>query len=154
MIRNNIFANNMKAQLQATRVEEHLSFTFSNNIVWFSSGDLFFSNWPNVNMKADSNCYWNTEVKDFPFGKFSFAAWKESGKDRHSVIADPGFVNPADGNFEIRNKKVLPRIGFKVFNYSKAGVYGSEDWKKLAEFDPGTAARFEEAVRKNEQRRH
>lgn len=154
IIRNNIFANNMKAQLQATRVEEHLSFTFSNNIVWFSSGDLFFSNWQNVNMKADSNCYWNTEVKDFPFGKFSFAAWKESGKDRHSVIADPGFVNPADGNFEIRNKKVLPRIGFKVFNYSKAGVYGSEDWKKLAKFDPGTAARFEEAVRENEQRRH
>ncbi|NJK94762.1 MAG: right-handed parallel beta-helix repeat-containing protein, partial [Bacteroidales bacterium] len=45
-IRNNIFAANIKGQLQATRVEPHLSFTFTNNIVWFNSGDLTVNNWP------------------------------------------------------------------------------------------------------------
>ena len=32
IIRNNIFVNNIKAQLQATRVEKHRSFSFTNNI--------------------------------------------------------------------------------------------------------------------------
>ena len=151
-IRNNIFVNNMKAQLQATRVEEHLSFTFTNNIVWFSSGDLLSSNWDKINIHSDKNCYWDTRTKYIGFKKQSFAEWQKSGKDVHSIVADPKFANPADNDFRIKNKTVLRKTGFKEFDYSKAGVYGTDEWKNLAEFDPAVARRFDEAIIKNENR--
>jgi len=150
IIRNNIFANNLKAQLQATRVEEHLSFSFTNNIVWFASGDLFSSNWEKVKIQSDNNCYWNPDKKDFAFGKSSFPEWQKSGKDQHSVIADPGFADPLAFDFSIKNKKVAKKIGFREFDCSQAGVFGSEEWKKLAAFDPEIARLFNEALQKNE----
>jgi len=150
IIRNNIFANNLKAQLQATRVEEHLSFTFINNIVWFASGNLFSSNWEKVKIRSDSNCYWNTNKKDLLFGAMTFEDWQKSGKDRHSVIADPGFADSFD--FRVKNNKVARKIGFREFDYSQAGVYGSDEWKKLAAFDPEIAEQFDEAVRRNEEK--
>ncbi len=152
IIRNNIFANNLKAQLQATRVEEHLSFLFTNNIVWFASGGLFSSNWEKVKIQSDNNCYWNPDKKDFAFGKSSFLNWQKSGKDQHSVIADPGFIDPLAFDFRIRNKKVAVKIGFREFDYSQAGVYGSVEWKKLAAFDAEIAELFDEAVRRNEEK--
>jgi len=152
LIRNNIFANNMKAQLQATRIEDHLSFTFTNNIICFSGGNLLASNWDKIKVKSDKNCYWDVRSKGIRFKEQSFAEWQKSGKDVHSVIADPGFVSPSGFDFRIKNKAVLRKIGFKEFDYSQAGVYGLPEWKKLAEFDPSAAARFEQAIEQNEQR--
>jgi parallel beta-helix repeat protein len=152
IIRNNIFANNLKAQLQATRVEEHLSFTFAHNIIWFSTGDLLSSNWDKIKIQSDDNCYWDGRAKDIRFKKLSFAEWQKSGKDVHSVVADPRFVNPSAFDFRIKNRAVTRKIGFKEFDYSQAGVYGSEEWKKRAAFDPAVAKRFDEAVEPNEKR--
>ena len=152
ILRNNIFANNLKAQLQATRIENHLSFSFNNNIVWFSTGDLLSNNWDKINIQSDHNCYWDTRTKDIRFGKLSFAEWKKSGKDLHSIIANPEFANASAFDFRIKNSAAMRKIGFKVFDYSKAGVYGTEEWKKLAAFDPEIAKRFDEAVLRNENR--
>ncbi len=152
IIRNNIFANNLKAQLQATRVEDHLSFTFSNNIIWFTSGDLLSSSWGKVRLQSDNNCYWDTRTKDIRFGKLSLGEWKKSDKDLHSIIANPEFADPSAFNFSIKNKSAMRKIGFKEFDYSKAGVYGSDEWIKLAAFNPAVAARFEEAIQRNEMR--
>ena len=137
IIRNNIFANNMKAQLQATRVEEHLSFTFSNNIIWFNTADLLSNNWNKIQIQSDKNCYWDARTKDIRFSNQSFAEWQKSGKDVHSIIADPGFTNPSAFDFRIKNKAVSRKIGFKEFDYSQAGVYGSEEWKKTGHFRSG-----------------
>jgi parallel beta-helix repeat protein len=153
MIRNNIFTNNLKAQLQATRIETHLSFTFTNNIVWFNTGKLLDSNWDKFKIQSDNNCYWDTRTKDILFKKWSFDEWKKSGKDTHSIIGDPAFVNPSSFDFRIKNKNVLHKTGFKEFNYSLAGVYGSEEWKKLASLNPLIAEQFDEASLKNEARK-
>jgi parallel beta-helix repeat protein len=153
IIRNNIFANNLKAQLQATRIETHLSFTFTNNIVWFNTGKLLDSNWDKFKIQSDNNCYWDTRTKDILFKKWSFDEWKKSGKDTHSIIADPAFANPASFDFRIKNKTVLHKTGFKEFNYALAGVYGSEEWKKLADLNPVIAEQFDGAILKNEFRK-
>lgn len=151
-IRNNIFVNNMKAQLQATRIEDHLSFTFSNNIIWFNTGELLSSNWAKINLQSDKNCYWDPRNKNIQFKNQSFAEWQKAGKDVHSIIADPEFVNPEALNFRIKNKAVLRKTGFKEFDYSRAGVYGTDEWRKLAAFDPEIAIRFDEAIVLNEKR--
>jgi len=146
IIRNNIFALNIKAQLQATRVEEHRSITFTNNIIYFDKGSLLSSNWHKFNLLSDYNCYWDTRTKDLRFADKSFSDWQKSGKDIHSIIADPLFVNPAAFDFHFKNLSVAKKIRFVPFDYSQAGVYGSEEWKKLASFDPKIAEKFDKIV--------
>jgi len=146
IIRNNIFALNIRAQLQATRVEEHRSFSFTNNIIYFNSGALLSSNWHKFNLLSDYNCYWDIRSKDIMFADSTFSGWKKKGNDRHSIIADPLFVNPAAFDFNFKKLSVVRKIKFVPFDYSKAGVYGSADWKKLAEFDKSFEVKFDNTV--------
>ncbi len=150
IIRNNIFAFNIKSQLQATRVEEHLSLTFTNNIIYYSKGTLLSSNWNKFKLNTDYNCYWDTRTKDIKFTDKTFAEWQKSEKDQHSVIADPMFVDPAAFDFHFKNQSVAKKIKFKPFDYSKAGVYGSEEWKKLAQLDKELENKFDDIVEKFE----
>lgn len=60
------------------------------------------------------------------------AEWQKSGRNTGSIIADPMFVNAARDDFRFRRDSPARRIGFKPFNYTQAGVYGSADWKRLA----------------------
>lgn len=135
MIRNNIFATQIKAQLQATRVEEHRSFSFMNNIVYFNSGKLGENNWAKVNAVLDSNIYWDSRNPDM-----------KMDKEKNSLVADPMFADLPAADFTIRNKKAIRSVGFEPFDYTKAGVYGSSSWKELAMFDPGLARQFSEMV--------
>jgi hypothetical protein len=146
IITNNIFALNIRAQLQATRIEEHRSLSFTNNIVYFNKGKLLSGNWNKFNLLTDYNCYWDTRTRDIEFGS-SFKDWKKAGKDIHSLIADPLFVNPESFDFHFKSLTVARKIKFSPFDYSKAGVYGSEVWKKLAEIDPEISERFDERVK-------
>jgi hypothetical protein len=150
IIRNNIFALNIKAQLQATRVEKHRSISFTNNIIYFDKGSLLSSNWHKFNLLSDYNCYCDSRSKTIRFADQTFNEWQKSGKDIHSIIADPLFVNPAAFDFHFKNLSVAKKIKFTPFDYSKPGVYGSEEWKKLAEFDPDLAKEFDDMVIKNE----
>jgi hypothetical protein len=146
IIRNNIFAFNIRAQLQATRVEQHRSFTFTNNIIYYSNGDLLSNNWKKIDIITDNNCYWDTRTKDIRFSEQSFADWQKSGKDVHSVIADPLFVDPAGFDFHFKKVSVAKKIKFVPFDYSRAGVYGSDEWKNLALFDKNLSDKFDETV--------
>jgi hypothetical protein len=152
IIRNNIFAFNIRSQLQATRIEEHKSLSFTNNIIYLDRGTLLSSNWHKFNLFADKNVYWDTRAKDIKFGDISFADWKKSGKDIHSIIADPLFVNPATFDFHLKNNSVAKRIGFVPFDYSEAGVYGSDKWKNLAKFDAGLEIKFDNIVNQSERK--
>jgi parallel beta-helix repeat protein len=152
LIRNNIFADNIKAQLQATRVEPHQSFVFTNNIVYFNNGTLLSSNWAKFNLLSDQNCYWDTRSSEPVFGKQSLKDWQQAGKDQHSIVADPGFVNPDAFDFRLRNTDVVGRIGFKPFDYSQAGVYGTIAWKNKARFDSAVAQAFDQMVTQHEKK--
>jgi hypothetical protein len=152
LIRNNIFAENLRAQLQATRIEPHRSFTFTRNIIYFNSGTLLSNNWDRINLTASQNDYWDTRTKDIRFGKFTFKEWQQAGKDAHSLVADPGFVNPTAFDFRFKNQQVIRKIGFKPFDYTQAGVYGSPDWKDKARFDAGLAQEFDRVVEEHEQK--
>jgi len=150
IIRNNIFAFNIRSQLQATRVEEHRSLTFMNNIICFDRGTLLSSNWHKFNLTSDRNCYWDTRTKDIRFGDYLFKDWKNTGKDIHSVIADPMFVNADEYDFHFKKLSTVTKIGFVPFEYTRAGVYGTEEWLNKARFDPKFKARFDEIITSRE----
>jgi hypothetical protein len=152
IIRNNIFAFNIRSQLQATRIEEHRSISFSNNIIYFNKGSLLSSNWHKFNLFTDYNCYWDTRTGDIRFNEKSFEDWKKEGKDTHSIVADPLFADPEGFNFHFRKMTVAKKIKFVPFDYSQAGVYGSEEWKNLSLFDTGLEKKFNKIVELAEMR--
>lgn len=147
IVRNNIFAGQIRTQLEASRIEEHLSFEFSNNIIYYSKGVMCGINWANVGHKSDYNCYFCSDSeKKIEFQGISFDEWQKKGQDINSVIADPQFADVAAGNFTPKNKAMLKKIGFKPFDYSKAGVYGSKAWRQKAELSKEQEEAFDKLV--------
>ncbi len=139
VVRNNILAFSQLHQIQATRVEEHLSFTFENNIVYWDTGPLLSGRWKQIKVKMRNNCYWNTSGKEVKPAGMTFEEWQERGQDADSIIADPMFINAENFDFRLKPNSPALRTGFKPFDYSKAGVYGDPVWIKKAqniEFPP------------------
>lgn len=128
IVRNNILAFSKLYQVQASRVEDHLSFTFENNIVYYDTGVLLSGPWNRVKLNMDNNCYWALG-SDVSFIGKSPPDWiKETGHDKKSIIADPLFVDAKNYDFHLKPNSPALKIGFKPFDYTKAGVYGDPDW--------------------------
>jgi len=123
---NNIVAFNSPAQFVRTRREEHRSFIIDHNIAIFSNS-LFASNWSD-NFDIDYNLYYNTTKAEIKFDGKTFTEWKALGRDVHSIIADPMFVDPAKDDYRLKPGSPASRIGFRPFDYKKAGVYGDPKW--------------------------
>lgn len=154
IIRNNIFAFNILSQVGLSRPEPHLSFSFVHNIVYSDKGNLFSdtyvkNSWTKANTHLDFNCYQDLRTPNPVFYGMSFAGWQKAGKDLHSVVADPLFVDPHNLDFHFKSRKVAKKIGFAPFDYGKAGVYGDESWKDLAKLDSSLIKSFDDAVIKN-----
>ena len=121
---NNIFALNKEAQLARTRPEPHLSFYFTNNIVYFDSGKLVSGNWSGQ-VGLDHNLYFDTRFSSthLPLdGVLKFDEWRASGHDIHSIFIDPLFVNPAAGDFRLRSSSPAASFGFHPFELRDVGV--------------------------------
>jgi hypothetical protein len=131
-VRNNIFAFSRDGQLQRSRVEKHLSFKFHQNIVYWNGGPLFHGSWRDDNVQLESNLYWDASAAPIQFEQMTFAQWQASGKDRGSLVADPKFGAPEQGDFRLGPDSPAAKIGFKPFDYRQAGVYGDPAWVKLA----------------------
>ena len=131
-VRNNIFVESREHQLQATRPEGHLSFTFSNNIVyWTHPGPTLGGAWDKVRFEGGSNVFWSTAgAPKFPGG--DLAKWQAAGHELGSIISDPLFADPANGDFRLKPESPAVKLGFKPFDSSKAGVYGDPQWIALA----------------------
>ena len=122
-IRNNIFAFATEHQIQRTRTEQHISFYFERNIVyWDNDSPLLGSNWKDDNFRMDYNLYWRGgKPITFP-GGLDLARWQSERKqDRNSLIADPLFVDAANGDFRLKPDSPALKLGFKPFDYTKAG---------------------------------
>ncbi len=132
IIRNNILAFSKLHQIQATRVEDHLSFTFENNIVYWNTGPLLSGRWKEVRTKMRNNCYWNTSGKEIRPAGMSFEQWQQKGHDIGTIIADPMFVDADNYDFRLKPNSPALKIGFKPFDYNRAGVYGNKKWVELA----------------------
>jgi hypothetical protein len=80
-------------------------------------------NWKDNNFKLDRNVYWNAAGKPVTFaGGLDLEQWRQTrGQDLQSLIADPGFVAPENGDFRLKPDSPAARIGFRPFDYTKAG---------------------------------
>ncbi len=130
-VTNNIIAYCGDFQVIRSTQEQHTSFTFDRNIVIFDTNPLG-SEWGNNKYVIDNNLYFNSAGKEFKFAGNPLAAWRAKGHDVNSIIADPLFRNPKKLDFRFKSDVAISKIGFKPFDYTKAGVYGDAAWKTLA----------------------
>ena len=132
IIRNNIFAFAKEHQIQRSRKEAHLSFSFSNNIVLWDSGKLLDGQWKDTNVIMSHNLYWRTDGQPIDFAGRTFAQWQQWGMDAGSLIAEPLFVDAAKRDFQLRPGSPAEKVGFRPFDFSQAGVKFSPEWQALA----------------------
>lgn len=119
VIRNNIFAYGREYQVRRSRVEDHLSFTYEQNIVLFDSEELFHGHWGDDGVAVGRNLYWRGG------GDVDISKADTSGE---SVIADPRFVDPKNDDFRFIDMSAADKIGFQAFDVTAAGVYGEDQW--------------------------
>jgi hypothetical protein len=154
-IRNNILVNSLVQQIQRSRAEEHLSFTFEKNIVYYTTGKLLDGNWKtkpgsfilksNLYFKAPKTTFSGLAASaasnphlqvnsDIPmtFDGASFEEWQKKGNDPGSLVADPRFADVSKADFRVPADSPALKVGFKPFDYTKAGVYGDPKWIELA----------------------
>ena len=126
IVRNNVFAFGKEHQVMRTRDEEHLSFFFTNNIVYFDSGTLLGSSWKNDRFVIDHNLYFDTRsapaLENIKFTGATLEKWRARGHDAHSVIADPLFIAPEKFDFRLSKNSPALALGFKPINVTTVGV--------------------------------
>lgn len=149
VIRNNVFAYAKMYQLQCTRVEEHRSFDFTNNIIVFKEGMVLQGAWNTIDIEMDYNMYWNSSATAYDFNGASFKKWQQTGYDAHSFVGNPNFRDAPNFDFRLKNKKAIAKINFTPIDYSKIGVYGSDLWLQKAVLPTQITDDFKKAVAKN-----
>jgi hypothetical protein len=73
--------------------------------------------------------------------------WQEKGFDRHSIFADPLFIDDENGNYQVKPQSPALQLGFKNFDMNKFGVlkpaFQLEVSKELRHYKPApTKAEF------------
>lgn len=145
MIRDNVWAYGRNGQVSITRPEQHVSFTFHRNIV-VGAGMPAFVGYPdhrdirNFRIDSDLNLFWdaaplpgaaraaNAERATQQDGSVGFEIverldeeWERRGHDRHSITADPLFVDSAARDFRVREGSPAAGLGIRVPDVSGAG---------------------------------
>ena len=140
-VRNNIFALGRLQQLSRSRVEPHMSCYFENNIVYFKEGKLLDNSWRDKPYKfyyhpsqpdgreakstftMDWNLYYNPvkSLAEVDFNGLSFDNWKQTGKDIHSVYADPMFKDIDNKDFRLKDDSPAFKLGFKQIDMKSVG---------------------------------
>ncbi len=105
---------------------------FVNNTLhphcWFdNSGDVFRNNIVMTAYRPAGgmpNGKWGKEVDYnlFACSEKDRLRFVSHGCDQHSIVADPGFLNPANGDFRVRPDSPALRLGFQNFPIDEYGV--------------------------------
>ncbi len=117
IVRNNVFASSREAQIARSRAEPHRSFTFSNNIVYWSEGNLLAGTWEGDGYLFEHNDYWCTK------GDVALASLPTHAQEHMSIVSDPLFVDVAHDDFRLKPESpALTRmIGFQPVDWRDVG---------------------------------
>ena len=132
VVRNNILAFSEEGQIQRSRIEDHTSFTFENNIVVWDKPPLLASNWKDGHYVMRNNLFYfcgeatddDAKAQKF-FANDTLSQWQADGHDTGSILANPEFTDAKNGDFSFKNgepNEAVRSIGFVPFDFTKSGV--------------------------------
>jgi hypothetical protein len=116
--------------------EKHAGFKDSNDIytrniyVNTRDGQAWTRSFPmeHLPLLMDYNLYFNYtgDKPTFDVKKLTWEQWQAKGADTHSVFADPMFVDPANGDYSVKDESPALKLGFKNFPMDRFGTQKSE----------------------------
>jgi hypothetical protein len=145
IIRNNIFAFGRLSQIALSRIPPkeyemtaHVAgqkaFTFEHNIVVTREQPVFQGGYLADLRKncilGDNNIYWSISAQPILFCSgdplkqapmLSWTAWQATGRDSHSLIADPLFRNLAQDDFALQPDSPALALGFQPLDLRNVG---------------------------------
>jgi hypothetical protein len=132
LVRNNVFAFGESAVLAHGKAEkEHCSIRFERNVLLTDGKPIFRAGHGcrlhDRNHASDLNLLWDVSARQLTFAerdgqtRMSFQEWKSLGHDRHSIVADPRFVDPRGGDYSLSGDSPLGEIGFEPIDLSDVG---------------------------------
>lgn len=128
VIRNNILVDSRERQVTVSRAEPHQSISFERNIIAWKTGPALSGAWGHAKTVSGSNLWFNSAGTPIEFMGKSLTEWQKLGHEEGSIIADPLFVDAARGDFRLKTGSPALALGFKPFDWSKAGVHGDAAW--------------------------
>jgi hypothetical protein len=130
-IANNIFAFSSGPPMQATRVEDHLSFLLERNLIVSSNAPFFTGPWEKIQFQSRSNCfaYFGAPMALFPNG--DLGTWQKAGHETGSILTTLRFRGDWP-DVTLPGQSPANAVGFERLDSKEAGVYGDRGWKRLA----------------------
>ena len=145
-IRNNILAFCEENGIWRLSNHDNEKITVERNIIAQREG-MMISGYchPEHFADIDRNLYWAAGdhrpifddwsgriVKEVPrTGEMGFEEWQQLGQDTHSVVANPEFAAAGGRDFRLREDSPAGKVGFEEFDFTKAGLYGDEQWTSM-----------------------
>lgn len=124
-VRNNILAFGDEAILRVSRPEEHVSLLVENNIFYTNGTPLYRLEDGHIDNKtvvAGHNILWDTMGKYTYRNGLTLQEAQEKGLDATSVVVDPCFADPQNGDFTMPEDSPAYAHGFKKIDTSDVGV--------------------------------
>jgi len=123
-VENNILAFNRIAQVDRGGIGG-FELAFRRNLIYYREGTAVGSygsgNCGRDVCTFDRNLYWNASGKPVLVANKSFSEWPSAGQDKDSLVADPLFVDPEQGDFTLRPGSPAAQIGFEPWDMSTTG---------------------------------
>ncbi len=134
VLRNNILAFGGRAEVTTSnRDDPPPTITAERNIIYTKLPRMhaFEMMWTAKNYALDYNLYYRAGGESFDWpGDRTFEQWKEwTGQDKNSIIADPLFVDPENGDFTLKPGSPAEKIGFVPIDTSLIGRRRNSDKK-------------------------
>ena len=133
VIRNNIFALNAQNAAWRWAWQKEPPTVFERNIIYLTQGSLFHNDGGRTDNRSrwDSNLFWRTDGQPLEFYEDDFEAWQARGLGRHSLIADPQFVDADRFDFRLKPDSPALKLGFQPIDINDNGLQGSPEWVGL-----------------------
>jgi hypothetical protein len=77
--------------------------------------------WVDYSIIMDNNLYYDATGNPVKFCAFTFDEWKAKGLDQHSLVADPLFVNPEQGDFNLKPESPAFQLGWRAIDLRTVG---------------------------------
>lgn len=102
---------------------------YCKNIFYWSRSDsnlyLFYHWTDRVLAQSDYNLFFNTGTGEYKIEgdrTLPLAEWQKMSYDRHSLIADPMFLDPENDNYELDPKSPALKLGFQSIDVGNIGI--------------------------------